>query len=63
MLCGNFIVSNKQLIVGTQDRFEASVARLSLVHSQVAYHFLKRKGSDLKLVFVQQLFVIKVVER
>ena len=34
MLFGNYlIVSNKQLIVGTQDRFEASVARLSLVHS------------------------------
>ena len=63
MLFGNyFIVSNKQLIVGTQDRFEASVAR-SFVHSQGVYHFLKRKGSDLKLVFVQQLLVIKVVER
>ena len=52
------IVSNKQLIVSTQDRFEASVAHLSLVHSRRAYHFLKRNGCCSVAILV-----IKVVER
>ena len=53
MLFGNYIltslVSNKQLIVSTQDRFEASVDRLSLIHSRGALLFLEEKRNRFEM--------------